>query len=166
LSHGSVNNVMYSAGQYGSWTTPDWVTSGYCDNWPSVAARSNGDVYVVWPDERPSQNQIQIWGRLYTPGGGGGMGQPIALSQTGIELSPNPTKGGRVTVQYSLPRAEPLRVTLLDVSGRVVRRSSFEARSSGEGSFALDARGLNAGVYVARLVAGDLSVSKSLVVGR
>jgi hypothetical protein len=57
-------------------------------------------------------------------------------------------------------------VTLLDVSGRAVRRSAFGVRSSGEGSFNIDVSGLNAGVYVARLVAGDLSVSKSLVVER
>jgi hypothetical protein len=165
LSHGSVTNIMYSAGQYGNWTTPDWVSSGYGGNWPSVTARANGDVYVVWPDERPSKSQIQIWGRLYTPDGGGGMGQPIALSQLGMELFPNPAMAGRVSVRYSLPRAEPLRITLRDVSGRALRTQEIPVADR-SGSFSIDVSGMNAGVYVARLVAGDLSVSKSLVVER
>jgi hypothetical protein len=93
------------------------------------------------------------------------MARPIAISQLGVELFPNPTKTGRVTVQYSLPRAEPARVTLLDVSGRAVRTQEIPATGR-SGSFSIDVGGLNAGVYVARLVAGDLSVSKSLVVER
>jgi hypothetical protein len=163
LSSSNVPGIMYSVGQYGNWTPPDWVTSGYSDQWPSVTARSNGDVYVVWRDGRASNNQI--WGRLYTPGSGGGQAQPTAPAQSRIELFPNPAKAGRVTVQYSLPRVEPVRVTLLDVSGRAVS-SQVVAATDRSGSFSIDVSGLSAGVYVARLVAGDLSVSKSLVVGR
>ena len=160
-SSSSGRGIRYSVGSYGSWSTPAWVSSGYYDEYPSVTARSNGDVYVVWTDGRGG-----IRGRLYTPGSGGGQAEPIATSQSGVELFPNPAKAGRVMVQYSLPRTEPVRVTLLDISGRVVRSSAFGVRSSGEGSFSIDVSGLNAGVYVARLVAGDLSVSKSLVVER
>jgi hypothetical protein len=160
-SSGSDRGIRYIAGNYGNWSTPAWVTSGYSDEYPSVTARSNGDVYVVWKDGRNGQ----IWGRLYAPGTGGGQAQPTALSQSRIELFPNPAKAGRVTVQYSLPRAEPVRVTLLDVSGRAVRTQEVSATDR-SGSFNVDVSGLNAGVYVARLVAGDLSVSKSLVVER
>jgi hypothetical protein len=160
-SSASDRGVRYTVGNYGNWSTPAWVSSGYSDDYPSVTARSNGDVYVVWKDGRNGQ----IWGRLYTPGSGGGQAQPTALSQSGIELFPNPAKAGRVTVRYSLPSAEPVRVTLLDVSGRAVRTQEIPATDR-SGSFSIDVSGLNAGVYVARLVARDLSVSKSLVVGR
>ena len=162
-SSSSGRGVRYSVRDPGTgeWSPPAWVSSGFYDEYafPSVTARSNGDVYVVW------RGIGGIRGRLYTPGGGGGQAQPVALSQPGVELFPNPAKAGRVTVQYSLPCAEPLTVTLLDVSGRAVRTQEISTTDR-SGSFSVDVSGLNAGVYVARLVAGDLSVSKSLVVER
>jgi hypothetical protein len=160
----SQRGIRYSIGQYGNWTAPVWVTYGHHGEFPSVAASSAGDVYVVWTDRRDARYP-QIWGRLYTPGSGGGQVEAITTPQSGIELFPNPAKVGRVTVQYSLPRAEPVRVTLLDVSGRAVRTQEIPAAER-SGSVSIDVSGLNAGVYVARLVAGDLSVSKSLVVER
>ncbi len=162
LSSSSVRGIMYSIGQYGNWTTPDWVTSGYADAAPSASARSNGDVFVVWQDGRTSNNQI--WGRFNTPGSGGGTGQPTTLAQLGIELFPNPAKAGRVTVQYSLTRAGQMTVTLLDVAGRAVWRSAFGTPSSKEGSLALDASGLRAGVYIVKLESGSSSQTRKLVI--
>jgi hypothetical protein len=163
---GSDRGIRYAVGNYGNWPTTGWVTSGHTAGFPNVTASSTGNVYVVWGNGNCQTAPSEIWGRLYTPGSGGGQAEMMATPQPGVELFPNPAKAGIVTVQFALPRAEPMRVTLLDVSGRAVRRSEFGVRSSGEGSFTIDVRGLNAGVYVARLVAGDLNVSKSLVVER
>lgn len=158
-SASSVYGIRYSIGQYGNWSTPDWVTSGYSDEYPSVTAQSNGDVYVVWRDGRDGQ----IWGRLYTPGDGGGEAEPTALSQASIELFPNPAKAGRVTVQYALPHAGPMTATLLDVSGRVV--GTQEVAATGQrGSFNVDASGLNRGVYILKLESGATSVTRKLVI--
>jgi hypothetical protein len=157
-----VRGIRYRIGQYGSWSTPAWITSGYSDNNPKLAVRSNGDVYAVWEDGRTSRPQI--WGRLYTPGSYGPQAEPVATAQSRFDLFPNPIKGGRVTVQYSLPRAGQMTVTVLDVSGRAVRTQEFAAND--RGSAAIDASGLNAGVYVARLTAGGMTVSKSFVVER
>jgi len=163
-SSSASEGIRYRIGKYGNWTAPAWVISGYHDESPNVTASSTGNVYVVW-ERGEVPLATQIWGRLYTPGSGGGQAEPISVSQSGIELFPNPAKAGRVTVSYSLPRAEPVKVTLLDVSGRAVRTQEIPATDR-SGSFSIDVSGLNAGVYVARLVAGDLSVSKSLVVER
>ena len=157
-----VSGIRYSIGQYGNWSTPAWVTSGYSDDFPRVTARSNGDVHFIWEDVRKPKQQI--WGRLYTPGSGGGMGRPVVLMGSGVELFPNPTKAGRVTVQYSLPRAGEVTIALLDVSGRAVRSSQFEVPSSKEGSFSLDASGLNPGVYIVKLEAGTTSLTRKLVI--
>jgi hypothetical protein len=157
-----VSGIKYSIGQYGNWSTPAWVTSGYSDDYPSVTARSNGDVYVVWQDGRG--RTPQIWGRLHTPGGGdGGGAEPVTLSQSGIELFPNPTKAGRVTFQYALPRAVPLRVTLLDVSGRAVRTQEVAATGR-SGSFSIDASGLKTGVYILKFQSGTSSQTRKLVI--
>jgi hypothetical protein len=158
--------IMYSycSSEGGTWSTPEWLTS-YPSGSPFLAVdEARSAVRTVW--HRYTLVGDEIWWKSNYLGGGGAMGWPVALPQSGIELFPNPAKAGRVTVHYALPQAGPMTVTLLDVSGRAVRRSAFGVRSSGEGSFNIDVSGLNAGVYVARLVAGDLSVSKSLVVER
>jgi len=104
------------------------------------------------------------YAKLVLPAAFGPQGEPAELSRTGIELFPNPAKAGRVTVKYSLPLTGPIAVTLLDVSGRAVRRLALDACSFGEGSFALAARGLNAGVYVVEFKSGAMSATRKLVI--
>ncbi len=168
-SHG--NMYSYYSGEGGTWSTPAWLTSdtsaSYADNSPHVAVDELAQtVHAVWDRLYPGMGwDTEIWSRNSPLGGGseGGSAEPSAISQPGVELFPNPARAGRVAVQYSLPRAEPLMVTLLDVSGRTVRTQEVSVTDR-SGSFSLDVSGLNAGVYVARLVTGDLTVSKSLVV--
>jgi hypothetical protein len=160
--------IMYSycSSEGGTWSTPECLTLYPPYYTQFIAAEEPAHaIHVVWGRDY-NFNCDEIWWKSSYLGGDGPEAQPTELSQSGIELFPNPAKSGRVTLQYSLPRAEPLAVTLLDVTGRAVWSSEFGVRSSGEGSVAIDVRGLTAGVYVARLVAGDLSVSRSLVVGR
>jgi len=170
------HGVMFSycPGEGQNWSTPEWLTPDpdaiYRDENPFVTVDDAADsVRVVWTRtiRSISNEPIEIWWRSGSLGsGGGGMGRPVVLSQSGIELFPNPARAGHVAVHYSLPRPGQMTVTLVDISGRTVRRSAFDVRSSGTGTASIDVSGLNAGVYVARLVAGDLSVSKSLVIER
>jgi hypothetical protein len=160
-SHGVL--YSYCSGEGGMWSAPAWLTSdpsgNYMDELPHIAADEYAQtVHAVW------DRGTEIWWRSNYLGGGGPPAQPTALSQSRVELCPNPAKAGRVTVQYSLPRAEQLSVTLLDVTGRAVKTQ--EVAAGRNGSVSIDVSDLTAGVYVARLVAGDLTVSKSLVVGR
>jgi hypothetical protein len=79
-----------------------------------------------------------------------------------VELGPpvpNPTWG---TVQYSivLPRSEEVRVSLLDVSGRIVRELLARPLSAGMHTFSWDpedagGRRLPSGMYALRLETGD-----------
>jgi hypothetical protein len=161
------SGILYStcSSEGGTWSTPQWLTS-YCpDGSAFIAADEPAHaVHVVW-EHASASGAAEIWWKSnYLGGGGGGMAQPIALSQSSIDLFPNPAKAGRVTVQYSLPRAGQMTATLLDVSGRAVRRSALDVRSSGEGSFALDAKGLNAGVYVLKLESGETSLTRKFVI--
>jgi hypothetical protein len=104
------------------------------------------------------------YAKLVLPPAFGPQGEPVLLSQSGIELFPNPAGAGRVTVKYLLPNAEPMTLTLLDVSGREVRRSALDVRNSVEGSFVLDATGLDRGVYILKLASGTTSLTRKLVV--
>jgi len=82
-----------------------------------------------------------------------------------IDLLPNPANGRFAVVQYALPRAEPFRVSLLDVSGRVVVTQEVSAKSR-TGALSIDLGGLNAGVYLVRITGADLTATRKLVVQR
>ncbi len=162
-STAGVHGIKYAFGAYGSWTR-GWVTSGWsgwADGTPDVAAAPDGGLYCVWADGR--QYPPLIWGSPYTPDGDGGEARPTAFSQSSIELSPNPVKAGRVTVRYSLPRAEPMTVTLLDVSGRAVKTQQVAATSA-RGTFGIDAGVLKPGVYVLKFNAGSDNLTRKLVI--
>ena len=158
---GSTYGIAYAVGEYSNWTR-GWVMSGYDNGSPDIAPMPDGGLYCVWADGRATPTQI--WGSTYTAGEGG-LAQPGALSQSTMELSPNPANGGQVTLQYALPRAEPFEVTVLDVSGRAVRTRQVSANSR-TGALSIDLGGLNAGVYMVRITGSDLTLSRKLVVQR
>jgi hypothetical protein len=160
--------ILYSqcSSEGGTWSAPELLTSYDHDFGPFIAAEEPAhSIHAAWGNHVNGITCDEIWWKSYYPGGGGSQAEPMTLSQSRVELFPNPAKAGRVTVHYALPHAGPMTITLLDVSGRAVRPQEVAATDR-SGSLSIDVRGLNAGVYVARLVAGDLSVSKSLVVGR
>jgi hypothetical protein len=162
-SHGV--KYSYCPAEGGTWSSPGWLTSdtsaSYQDRSPFVAVDEYGSaVRVVWCRVY-SGLHIEVWGRNGTLSGGGGMGRLAALPQSGIELFPNPARAGRVTVQYALPHAGQAIVTLLDVSGRAVRTQ--EVAAGIRGTFAIDLRALNAGVYVMKLDAGATSLTRKVV---
>ena len=159
------NGIMYShcSSEGGTWSTPELLTSCHPargGQFVTVEEPAHA-IHVVWLVDYYADRD-EIWWKSDYSGGGGAMGRPVALSQSGLELFPNPAKAGRVTVQYSLPRAEPMRVTLLDVSGRAVKTQ--EVVASERGSFALDMRGLRAGVYILKFDAGSDCLTRKLVI--
>jgi hypothetical protein len=84
-----------------------------------------------------------------------------------LEAWPNPTRG-IVKLRWNpggpaarLPGDRAVGLTVCDVAGRTVLRSSPAIRNS---TFALDLRSLSAGVYILRLTAGSQSATQKLVV--
>jgi hypothetical protein len=164
-SHGV--RYSYCPTEGGAWIAPAWLTSdtlaNYMDEFPHVVVDEYAQtVRVFWDRVQNFVGPFDIWSRSSSLGDGG-MGRPVALSQSGIELFPNPTKAGRVTVQYAQPYAGPMTVTLLDVSGRAVKTREVAAIGL-KGSFNLDASGLNRGVYVLKLESGATSQTRKLVI--
>jgi len=162
------SGIMYSycASEGGTWSPPEWLTSYRPRGGPFIAVEEPAHaLHVVWGRTTPGNTDpTEIWWKSNYQGGGGAMGWSAALSQSGVDLFPNPAKAGRVTVQYAMPHAGPVTATLLDISGRAVWRSALDVRSSGEGSFALDASGLNAGVYMLRVESGASDLTRKLVI--
>jgi hypothetical protein len=87
-------------------------------------------------------------GTVGVPGDG-----PLAFALDGAK--PNPSRGERLTVAFTLPTAAPARVELLDVGGR--RVMDREVGPLGAGRHALDlgaGRSLAPGLYLVRLRQG------------
>jgi hypothetical protein len=160
----------YNSAEGGTWTSPAWLNSDtsadYRSSWPHVAyCGAAQTVYAVWSRTYDDMLGIptEMWWTSNYLGGGGGQAQPMALPQSSVELYPNPAKAGRTTVLYSLARSGPLKVTLLDVSGRAVKTQEVVASTVG-GSFVLDGSGLDRGVYILRLGSGTTSQTRKLVI--
>jgi hypothetical protein len=75
---------------------------------------------------------------------------------------PNPVRAGVLTLTApSLGLAGgPVRVEVTDVSGRVLKSQAAGRRSR----IRLDLRAMKAGVYLVKLSAGDLAVTRKLVI--
>jgi hypothetical protein len=81
-------------------------------------------------------------------------------------LTPNPTRGGPLSVSFSLPRAGTAAVDLVDVTGRVVSRSAW---TLGAGSRTQPLPGTDRrapGVYLVRLSMGPDRAESRVVITR
>jgi hypothetical protein len=157
--------IMYSycSSEGGTWSTPEGLTS--YRGCPFIAAEEPAHaLHVAWCRTAPgNMDPTEIWWKSNYQGGGGSQAEPVMISQSGIELVPNPVKAGRVTVQYSLPNAGSVRATLLDVSGRAVETQEVAATNR-SGSFSIDVKRLRAGAYILKLKSDTSSHTKKLVI--
>jgi len=102
---------------------------------------------------------------------GGGVGAPLTIAGVaGLEARPNPFRP-LTRIRYSLDRDAPVRLVVVDVSGRVVRRLDQGPQTAGahETSWnGRDDRGrpAAAGVYFLRLEAGAERSTRSVVLMR
>ena len=92
---------------------------------------------------------------LLTPGGTTEVpdGGPAAFALEGVQ--PNPTRGGRLSVAFSLPSAAPARLEMLDVSGRRVAVREVGVLGAGRHEVEVGVgRPLAPGLYLVRLTQG------------
>jgi hypothetical protein len=84
-----------------------------------------------------------------------------------VGLGPNPTRGDRVPVSFTLGDSRPARLEVVDVTGRVVRAQTVHAVAGGAGAVDLAAGArLAPGVYWVRLSQGASRVVRSLCIVR
>jgi hypothetical protein len=88
------------------------------------------------------------------PQGGGAQAGPIAAERFDFRVWPNPVFS-RAAIRYTLPKAGRVRLVLYDITGREARVLLDEWQPAGERQLLVDARGLSAGVYLARLSADE-----------
>ncbi|MEM1116143.1 MAG: choice-of-anchor B family protein [Bacteroidota bacterium] len=76
--------------------------------------------------------------------------EPAPEAAPALTVAPNPL-GASASVQFALPEAADVRLTVLDVRGREVAVLADGPRAAGAHTVGLDGRGLPAGVYLVRL---------------
>jgi len=78
---------------------------------------------------------------------------------------PNPTSG-QATLEYTLPEAKEVRLTVYDVLGRQVAVLDEGRKEAGRHEAHLDGTGLSSGVYFGRLRVGDKTRTQKITVVR
>jgi hypothetical protein len=91
-------------------------------------------------------------------------------SVAGLDLridGPNPVRGNRLRLTFSLPDSRPATLQMLDCAGRIVRGRVVHTSGGGSGYADLSEGGrLAPGVYLIRLSQGSASVARKLCVVR
>ena len=102
-------------------------------------------------------------------------GEELALGEAWIDalqlrfallgIAPNPSRDGRVSVSFSLPASERVRVQLFDVAGREVASVERAGSSASVSRVEFGAGGrLATGVYLLRATSGGVSLARRVVV--
>jgi hypothetical protein len=168
----TAGGVRYSIGQYGSWTSPSWLTSRYNGDmsFVSAAASATGDVYTVYIDE--VGRYTQLFGRLYTPRGEraqatneGSMGNKVKADLLNLTIAPNPAIN-LTTVRYSVPVVGSVNLKLYDAIGREITTLAQGTHEPGRYNIDLDTHTLAQGIYYLKYESGNYHEIKKLIIQR
>jgi subtilisin-like proprotein convertase family protein len=99
--------------------------------------------------------------------GVGGTQVPVVLEFAPV--FPNPSRGGNVSMSFALPLASPVRVTLYDVGGRLVRTVADRAYAAGRYTLVWDGQddrgmALRPGMYLARFSTATGTINRRFLV--
>ncbi len=126
----------------------------------------NNLIYTTWEDIRSDSTGLDIWANVLAwdeivsiknehfnknPGN-------FVLSQN----YPNPFNPS-TTISYTLPKSGNVQLMVYDILGREAATLVNEEKAPGNYKVVFNAEGLPSGIYFYRLTAGDLSISKTMM---
>jgi len=123
------------------------------DNFPFVKNRIAGDVYIVsWKNKGEESD------------GGTFVEKSEPPSNFGLNTFPNPFNQ-RVALDFALPAAAPVKLTVYDIQGREVANLVDGYQTAGNHEITFDAKDLVSGVYFVRLTmnGGQSTVRKMVL---
>ena len=131
-----------------------------------VRAKSRNPLFPTTPWLTLPANPVTHWD-FRTGGGGTGVGDTPAPTALALTNHPNPFNPA-TTLAYTLDRRSPVRLTVYDASGRLLRVLEEGTRDAGTHQAIWDGRDdegrpLPSGVYFARIAADDRSGARKLI---
>jgi hypothetical protein len=123
--------------------------------------------YALWPAMGLIRNDMGAFG-------GGGVNYWLTVEEEEssspetmlvLKSFPNPFSSS-CTVCYQLTEASQVNLSVFDLSGRLIKTLVDEVVPAGMYSEYLNASGLSSGMYLIRLVAGNLSTSRRCIIIR
>ena len=165
----TASKVMFVANLSGSEQTVSnvsWLSTG---NWYDVF---NQSLYTVPVDPVPSITIPAYTAKIYSNKTNAQLGIPTTVAQSSLVLPtefsvsqnyPNPFNPA-TTIQYSLPHASFVTLSIYDVLGREVVAVFHEEKGAGEHQATLNASTLASGIYFYKLTAGNFSQTKRMLV--
>ena len=89
--------------------------------------------------------------------------EPFIVHRSSLIAYPNPFNA-TTTISFDLPRSGHVLLNIFDLTGRAVATLSNEIMAAGSHHINFDAAALPSGIYVYRLIGGEVSQSRKLVV--
>ncbi|MEO0164921.1 MAG: T9SS type A sorting domain-containing protein [candidate division WOR-3 bacterium] len=128
---------------------------------------------VTLPVKNPNNNGVCLAGfSIYwkpegkTSGGPQDIGtMPLNSEKIMLNVYPNPTKSS-LTIQYNLPKAGYVNISLYDVSGRLIDVLVKDILSVGSHSITFDTANLAQGIYFVKLTSEEQSTMKKIILMR
>jgi hypothetical protein len=130
------------SGVYGSSVTYNEGYGEPCIAWTSY----EGAYYSIWFDS-------------YS---GAGVSEE-EISEGFIELAPNPSNG-MANLSYSISKAGIVKISIYDISGRLIRNLIDETRVAGNYTLDINSRNLSSGIYFLHIITPDGKFTKSMTV--
>jgi hypothetical protein len=134
---------------------------------PVLVATAGSGAIVAWTDARNGAvSSLDIFALQVLAAGTLDAPRSMPPGIVFARPRPNPTRGS-LTLRFALPRAAPVRLTIYDTTGRLVRELASGARPAGEQAIAWDlrderGRSVRAGFYFARLEVEGRSLIQKL----
>jgi uncharacterized delta-60 repeat protein len=120
---------------------------------------------VLWNMNRYIEEDSRcLWDAQFPPGAGPQGAEVGSLaSKLNLSVSPSVVKSGIVRIAYSLPRAGPAQLKVLDITGRTVMTQCLPT-AVGDHVISLDASSWSAGVYFLKLASDACSLTRKVVI--
>lgn len=178
----SLNNIILSESYPSSHYTIS-ISGGDTSAWLprlDVPGTANQGVYFFWldcdgdgdadlpnGDPDPTENPIQHW-TLWTSVT---VIDNLSINNAevnGVKLGQNiPNPASDVTaIAFELPSSSDVRLTVTDLSGKIVTTMAIGSKGAGKHTINLDTQNMNAGVYFYTLEAGVNKLTKKMVVAK
>ncbi|HEY1031528.1 MAG TPA: T9SS type A sorting domain-containing protein, partial [Flavipsychrobacter sp.] len=87
---------------------------------------------------------------------------PVVVDDNLVNVSPNPTRDGKITVEWTTKGGSDLQIAIFDAMGKQVYQSKTKGMA-GINNTTLQTPRFSSGVYIMRVIVGDKKFSRKIV---